>query len=90
MSNTATLVISNDNTIASASVVRLDLGASMNLANPGTNTVDRLYIGGVQQCRGRWGRGGNPKAFWTCTQFTGDGVLLVTDGPDAGSVYKIR
>jgi autotransporter-associated beta strand protein len=91
VSNSATLIIRSDSTIASDAMVSLDLSAQMNLSNTGTNTVYSLTIGGVPQCRGVWGASGSGANF-TCSQFvTGhNGMLRVVNGPDQGTVYKIR
>ena len=90
VANGATLQIGNASALASAAVVSLGSTATNSLDYSGSQDVNSLYIGGVQQCRGRWGSVGNGSALWTGPQFTGGGILNVLNGPDAGSVYKIR
>lgn len=62
-----------------ASTVTLaDTGATLNLTYPGTDIVDKLFIGGTQQAAGVYG----PSAT-ALPQITGNGTLTVLTGPGA-------
>ncbi len=59
-------------------------GATLNLTFAGADTVDKLFIGGVQQAAGVYEAVGNPGAGTEIAQITGTGTLNVTTGPSAG------
>jgi len=66
--------------------IRIAAGATLDLLTFGsTDTVKRLFIGGVQQTTGVWGAIGSGAAHETAA-ITGDGMLLVTDAT-SGSAY---
>ncbi|MEO7098306.1 MAG: autotransporter-associated beta strand repeat-containing protein [Luteolibacter sp.] len=75
-----TLSISNAN-LADAADVRITTGAKLNLTfSAGTpDTIDELYIDGVQQAVGTWGAIGSGAAH-TTSLITGTGMLNVTTG----------
>ena len=60
-------------------------GATLNLAYAGTDTVDKLFIGGVQQPAGIYGKSGSTLPTIGIAQITGDGTLTVTSGPPANN-----
>jgi fibronectin-binding autotransporter adhesin len=67
-------------TLASGAMVQLDA----------SETVNELYIGGVQQYRGTWGSYSSP-AFIKDPRFTGTGVLRVLSGqPYPGTMIKFQ
>ena len=66
----ATCVLQNSNAIATDAYVFVD--GVLNLANTGTNTVARLYIGGVSQPAGIW------NAARDSVHFSGAGSLNVS------------
>ena len=56
----------------------------------GTETVDTLFFGDVQQIAGTWGSSGSSAlpAFQDDTRFSGTGVVVVTTNPVTGSGYE--
>ncbi|MCU0794523.1 MAG: autotransporter-associated beta strand repeat-containing protein [Akkermansiaceae bacterium] len=60
--------------LADASAVRIATGATLNLTHTATDTVDRLFVDGVQQAAGTYNSGNT-------TYITGTGSLNVTSGP---------
>ena len=56
--------------------------------NFGTGTVDQLFLDGVQQVAGTWGKTGSGAANINDTYFSGGGVLTVKHGP-GGSLILI-
>jgi autotransporter-associated beta strand protein len=80
VSDGATLNSSNAVAFSSIAVVSLGTTATMALNYTGTNTVDQLFINGKQKMRGVYGS--------ETSQFTGTGYLLVTSGPQRGTVIK--
>jgi autotransporter-associated beta strand protein len=77
VSNGATCVIQNAGALASGAYVYLN--GTLNLAYSGTNTVGRLYIGGVLQPAGVWNAAQNG-------HFAGAGSLSVTAGSATGPI----
>ena len=63
--------------LADASIVRLGSSATLQLGFDGTDTVDALFINGVQQAAGVYGSS-HPSG-----RFAGTGTLTVTTGPTA-------
>ncbi|CAA6690708.1 MULTISPECIES: sulfatase-like hydrolase/transferase [unclassified Lentimonas] len=79
--NAGTLSLAEVNTSNDASAVRLATsGATLDLAYAGTDTVDALFIGGVQQAAGVYGAA-------ELSQITGTGTLTVTSGPATYSMW---
>ncbi|WP_367870098.1 beta strand repeat-containing protein [Luteolibacter sp. Populi] len=64
-------------TFANSSAIRLNNGATLNLAAVGEDVVDKFFIDGVAQATGVWGRlgGGAPNQT---ARITGEGRLSVT------------
>ncbi|MEK7949933.1 beta strand repeat-containing protein [Luteolibacter soli] len=64
--------------------VRLASGVNLNLAFTGTDTIDQLFIGGVEMALGTWG---SPTSTATNKSplITGTGILNVTTGPVGGA-----
>ena len=56
-------------------------GASLNLTFTGTDVVDKLFIGGVQQAAGIYKATDNPNTGNPISQITGPGTLTVTSQP---------
>jgi hypothetical protein len=71
-------VIQNTNALGTNAYVYLN--GTMNLAYTGTNTVKRLYIGGVLQSAGVW------NATRDNVHFSGSGNLLVSEGAANGPI----
>lgn len=67
LTNTATLSIA-------------DGGARLALAAGVTQTVARLYLGGVRKGRGLWGSAASGATYTSDAHFSGNGVLFVTEG----------
>ena len=65
----------------SSTVTIATTGATLNLGFSGTDTVDKLFIGGVQQAAGVFEAVGNPGSGTEITQITGTGTLTVTSNP---------
>jgi autotransporter-associated beta strand protein len=70
--------------LADVSNVELSATATLNLAFAATDTIDRLFINGVQQAAGTWGAIGNEAAAYTSPRITGSGLLNVTTPPPSG------
>jgi hypothetical protein len=64
--------------LADAADLYLDSGATLNLDFTGTDVIDSLFIDGVSQATGTWGRLGNLAADFTSGLLTGDGLIDVT------------
>jgi fibronectin-binding autotransporter adhesin len=75
VSNGAACIVQNAAVLTNGASVYLN--GTMNLAYSGTNTVARLYIGGVQQSSGLWS-GASAAGY-----LSGTGYLQVTGGPAA-------
>ena len=67
-------------TLADASSMAINSGATLNLNFIGTDTIARLLIDGVEQYQGTWG-GLHSSAAHKSSWITGNGVLQVTAGP---------
>ncbi len=63
-------------------------GATLNLTFTGTDTVDRLFIGGIQQPAGVYRADGGAGAGTGIPQITGQGTLTVISGPGVSSGYQ--
>ena len=81
-----TLSISTDDTLANAAAVRIADGTFLNLNFAGTDTVDRLYLAGVEQASGTWGSLASGATHETA-RITGTGILDVTNGAVAANDY---
>ena len=81
-----TLAISTDDTLANAAAVRIDSAAILNLGFVGTDTVDRIFIGGVEQASGTWGSLASSATNKTA-RITGTGILDVTNGAAPANDY---
>ena len=69
-------------TLDNNSTVRIESGASLYLDTLATDTVKRLFIGGVQQVAGTWGPLDSGAQHETAA-ITGYDFLLVTESPGA-------
>lgn len=70
-----------DNTAAMASAATLNVaaaGATVNLNYGGTQTINALYVGGVQQAPGIYGAS---PAYNPSSVFTGSGTITISSGP---------
>ena len=78
-----------DDTLSDSAAVRLAAsGAALDLTFAGDDVVSSLYIGGVQQASGKWGRTGSIAALGAVHEsalITGDGLLNVTTGSTGGN-----
>ncbi|PAW67953.1 MAG: hypothetical protein B9S30_06565, partial [Verrucomicrobiia bacterium Tous-C5FEB] len=78
--NAGTVRISNNsNTANDVSTVTIATGGTLDLTYVGTDTVGKLFIGGVEQPAGVYGKSGStdPSVTNTSAQITGDGTLTV-------------
>jgi autotransporter-associated beta strand protein len=87
--NSATLSLGAANSNNNASTVSIaSTGATLNLNFAGTDTVDKLFIGGVQQPAGVYEAVGNAGSGTEMAQITGTGTLTVTSGPAGYSSWQ--
>lgn len=83
--NGGILSLGADNSSNNASTVSIAAtGATLNLDFASTDTVDKLFIGGVQQPAGVYEAVGNAGSGTEIAQITGTGTLTVTSSPVAG------
>lgn len=83
--NSGILSLGADNSANNASTVSIAAtGAILNLDFEGTDTVDKLIIGGIQQPAGIYKAEGNAATGTAMPQLTGTGTLTVTSGPSSG------
>jgi autotransporter-associated beta strand protein len=76
-----TLKLTNANASNEASTVTVaSTGATLELDFPGTDTVDKLFIGSTQMAAGVYKSSTNPAAGIAISQITGAGTLTVTAG----------
>lgn len=80
---TLTLTQVNPNN-ESATVSIAATGATLNLTSGAPDTVDKLFIGGVQQDAGEYGNSASVLPIIATTQITGTGTLIVSSGPPVG------
>jgi autotransporter-associated beta strand protein len=73
------LEITNDDTLSDTHAIRLAIGGTLHLGFTGEDTVDRLFIDGVERSSGTWG-GLTSGATHRSALFTGPGILLVSNG----------
>ena len=76
-----TLSVTAPSTFANGADVRLNTGGTLNLASAGTDVVDQLFINGIAQNAGKWGRIGSIAALgadFETNLITGDGLLSVS------------
>ncbi|MFD0894876.1 autotransporter-associated beta strand repeat-containing protein [Luteolibacter ambystomatis] len=66
--------------LADTADVRIASGATLDLTHAATDTIDELYIDGVQQVTGTWG-GLASSAVHRTARITGTGILQITTGP---------
>lgn len=76
-----TLELEAPNDSNESSTVSIASGATLALNFTGTDTVDKLFINGVQQLAGVYRATDNPGADFLIPQITGTGTLTVTTGP---------
>lgn len=76
-----TLQLDFANAANEGSTVTLASTATLDLNFVGTDTVDKLFIGGVQQLAGVYEAVGNPGGGTEIAQITGSGTLTVSTGP---------
>lgn len=77
-----TLIITQS-ALADAAAVNLNAPGVLNLPNAGTDTVDRVFIDGVEQVAGTWGSLTSSATNKTA-RITGPGILLATNGAATG------
>lgn len=86
--NGGILSLGADNSSNNASTVSIaSTGATLDLNFAGTDTVDKLFIGGVQQPAGVYEAVGNAGSGTEIAQITGSGTLTVTSGPAGYSTW---
>lgn len=68
--------------LADTSTISIGSTAVLDLAFTGTDTVDKLFINGVQQTTGTWGSTDSGATNIDDVHFTGTGTLTVTSAPD--------
>lgn len=81
-----TLWVSGASTFSDNSAIRLATGTTLNLNTAGTDVVNALYIDGVQQAGGTWGKIGSGAAHESAL-ITGNGQLSVTTSGGSGSPF---
>jgi autotransporter-associated beta strand protein len=64
--------------LADAADLYLESGVTLELDFSGTDVIDSLFIDGMSQATGTWGRPGNLTADFTSDLISGDGLLDVT------------
>jgi autotransporter-associated beta strand protein len=79
------LSIAAVNAANESSTVNIGASATLNLTFAGTDTVDKLFVGGVQKSPGVYEAIGNPGSGIEIAQITGSGTLTVTSGPAGGN-----
>lgn len=95
-----TLTLSGSNTYTGATYVDLGVlavdgdsladGGDLNIdggvvaPSGGTEVVNQLFFGGIQQAAGTWGASGSGATYTDNMRFTGTGVISVTTGPVTG------
>ncbi len=84
MIDAGTLEITASNTLPISTSVAIATNAVMELSNVATQTVAALSFDGALQRRGTWGAAGSG-ALYTSDRFSGAGILLVLNGPVAGT-----
>jgi autotransporter-associated beta strand protein len=82
--NAGVLAVDGDS-LADAGDLIIDGGAVA--PSGGTEVVNKLFFGGVQQAAGTWGASGSGATNIDNTRFTGTGVVSVTTGPIAGYAF---
>jgi autotransporter-associated beta strand protein len=69
--------------LADAATVNVDASAVLDLTHASTDTVDRFFIGGVEQVAGTWGSLTSTATNKTA-RITGTGLLFATNGAAVG------
>jgi len=69
--------------LADAASVTVNTGGTLNLTFAGTDTVDRVFLDGVEQAAGTWGSLSSSATHKTAL-ITGTGILLATNGAPVG------
>ena len=72
--------------LADAATVNVAAAAVLNLPHGATDTVDRFFIGGVEQAAGTWGSLASSATNKTA-RITGTGILLATNGASGYSSW---
>jgi autotransporter-associated beta strand protein len=87
--NGGILSLGADNSSNNPSTVNIaSSGATLDLTFSGSDTVDKLFIGGVQQPAGVYEAIGNAGNGTEIAQITGIGTLTVTSGPGGYSSWQ--
>ena len=87
--NAGTLQLDSNNTANDASTVTIaSTGAALELNFAGTDTVDKLFIDGVQQPADVYEAVGNPGSDTEIAQITGSGTLTVLSGPSGFAAWQ--
>ena len=93
VTNTAgVLQLDNNTALASGAIVSLaasPAAGAVNLNYTGSQTVNALYFGGVQQAIGTWGGTGSGAANINPAFAANTGVLNVTTGPAVAPPYSV-
>ena len=84
--NDGTLSLGANNPSNDSSRVLIAGGAFLDLNFAGTDTVDQLFIDGVQMAAGEYGNSGATLPVIARPEITGPGTLTVTSGTGAGYV----
>lgn len=83
--NGGVLSLGADNSSNNSSTINIAAtGATLNLNFSGTDVVDKLFIGGVQQSAGTYKATDNLDPGTPLAQITGSGTLMVNSGPAGG------
>jgi len=80
--NLGTLSLATDS-LADTSTVSLATGTTLNLTHAATDTINALFIGGVQQASGLYKSSTGEGAGTVLTELSGTGKLQVTTGPSS-------
>jgi autotransporter-associated beta strand protein len=83
--SSGTLSLAAVNAANDATTINIGASATLNLTFAGTDTVDKLFIGGIQRSPGVYKAIGNPASGIGIAQITGSGTLTVTSGPAGGN-----
>lgn len=84
-----TLQLDSNNTANTASTITIaSTGAALELNFAGTDTVDKLFIDGVQQPADVYEAVGNPGGETEIAQITGSGTLTVLSGPAGFAAWQ--
>jgi len=73
-----------------ATIVRISGAGKMNLDGSIDQTVEELWVAGVQKYRSTWGSTSSGAMFKNDTYFAGSGIITVTSGPAPPTLFKFR